>query len=176
LGNWRHEIAAWHHADVSNGPTEAANNLIKRVKRAAFGFRAFRHYGSRRSSTPASPSGPARGDQPPLTLGLFAVSRICSTHETVGNCTFGQRRSRALHDRCSGRPNRQALALNEVGLSECRSRATVPALRHVVSGLDLDPQSRFVLVDPDGMGFGKPIMIAAIRSGSLSVRPSMFEG
>jgi transposase len=44
LGNWRHEIAAWHHAHVSNGPTEAANNLIKRVKRAAFGFRAFRNY------------------------------------------------------------------------------------------------------------------------------------
>ena len=44
LGNWRHEIAAWHHAHVSNGPTEAANNLIKRVKRAAFGFRHFRNY------------------------------------------------------------------------------------------------------------------------------------
>ena len=44
LGHWRHEIAAWHHAHVSNGPTEAANNLIKRVKRAAFGFRDFRNY------------------------------------------------------------------------------------------------------------------------------------
>jgi len=44
LGNWRHEIAAWHHAHVSNAPTEAANNLIKRVKRAAFGFRDFRNY------------------------------------------------------------------------------------------------------------------------------------
>jgi len=44
LGNWRHEIAAWHGAHVSNGPTEAANNLIKRVKRAAFGFRDFRNY------------------------------------------------------------------------------------------------------------------------------------
>jgi transposase len=44
LGNWRHEIAAWHRAHVSNGPTEAANNLIKRVKRAAFGFRDFRNY------------------------------------------------------------------------------------------------------------------------------------
>lgn len=29
---------------VSNGPTEAMNNLIKRVKRAAFGFRSFRSY------------------------------------------------------------------------------------------------------------------------------------
>lgn len=41
---WRHQIAAWHQAHVSNGPTEAANNLIKRVKRVAFGFRRFAHY------------------------------------------------------------------------------------------------------------------------------------
>ncbi len=27
-----------------NGPTEALNNLIKRVKRAAFGFTSFRNY------------------------------------------------------------------------------------------------------------------------------------
>jgi transposase len=44
LIRWRHEIAAWHHSHVSNGPTEAVNNLIKRVKRAAFGFRSFRNY------------------------------------------------------------------------------------------------------------------------------------
>ena len=44
LIRWRHQIAAWHHAHVSNGPTEAANNLIKRVKRAAFGFTSFRNY------------------------------------------------------------------------------------------------------------------------------------
>lgn len=41
---WRHQIAAWHRARVSNGPTEAANNLIKRVKRVAFGFQRFAHY------------------------------------------------------------------------------------------------------------------------------------
>lgn len=41
---WRHQIAAWHRAHVTNGPTEAANNLIKRVKRVAFGFRRFTHY------------------------------------------------------------------------------------------------------------------------------------
>jgi hypothetical protein len=29
---WRHQIAAWHAAHVSNGPTEAVNNLIKRIK------------------------------------------------------------------------------------------------------------------------------------------------
>ena len=39
---WKHQIAAWHLAHVSNGPTEAVNNLIKRVKRAAFGFTSFR--------------------------------------------------------------------------------------------------------------------------------------
>lgn len=44
LSRWRKEIAAWHAARVSNGPTEAVNNLIKRVKRAAFGFRSFRNY------------------------------------------------------------------------------------------------------------------------------------
>jgi len=41
---WRAQIAAWHQAHVSNGPTEAANNLIKRVKRAAFGFTSFTNY------------------------------------------------------------------------------------------------------------------------------------
>lgn len=41
---WRDQIAAWHRAHVSNGPTEAANNLIKRVKRVAFGFTRFRNY------------------------------------------------------------------------------------------------------------------------------------
>ena len=44
LKRWKHQIAAWHTAQVSNGPTEAANNLIKRVKRAAFGFTSFRNY------------------------------------------------------------------------------------------------------------------------------------
>jgi transposase len=44
ITKWRHEIAAWHQAHVSNGPTEAANNLIKRVKRVAFGFTSFRNY------------------------------------------------------------------------------------------------------------------------------------
>lgn len=44
LTRWRFQIAAWHKSHVTNGPTEAANNLIKRVKRAAFGFRSFRNY------------------------------------------------------------------------------------------------------------------------------------
>lgn len=44
LRRWRDQIVAWHAARVSNGPTEALNNLIKRIKRVAFGMRRFRHY------------------------------------------------------------------------------------------------------------------------------------
>ena len=44
LKRWKEPIIAWHKHKVSNGRTEAANNLIKRVKRAAFGFTSFRNY------------------------------------------------------------------------------------------------------------------------------------
>lgn len=44
LGRWHDQIVAWHRAHVSNGPTEALNNLIKRIKRIGFGFRRFAHY------------------------------------------------------------------------------------------------------------------------------------
>ena len=44
LTRWRTQIVNWHRARASNGPAEAINNLVKRVKRAAFGFRRFRHY------------------------------------------------------------------------------------------------------------------------------------
>jgi len=41
---WKDQIAAWHKARFANAPTEAANNLIKRVKRIAFGFTNFANY------------------------------------------------------------------------------------------------------------------------------------
>jgi transposase len=44
LRNWFDSIVAWHQARVSNGPTEGMNNLIKRVKRVAFGFTNFENY------------------------------------------------------------------------------------------------------------------------------------
>ncbi len=44
IRRWRNQIVAWHRSHVSNGPTEAINNLVKRVKRVAFGFRRFKHY------------------------------------------------------------------------------------------------------------------------------------
>ncbi|HAP75771.1 MAG TPA: hypothetical protein DCR14_06775 [Acidimicrobiaceae bacterium] len=38
-------IVAWHESHVSNGPTEAINNLDKRVKRTIeFGFHRFEHH------------------------------------------------------------------------------------------------------------------------------------
>jgi Transposase len=71
LVRWRHQIAAWHTAHVSNSPTEAVNNLINRVKRIAFGITRFRHYRIRACSMPADPTGtylrpshPADFDEP----------------------------------------------------------------------------------------------------------------
>ena len=44
LLHWKKVITAWHEAHVTNGPTEAVNYLIKRAKRAGFGFTSFRNY------------------------------------------------------------------------------------------------------------------------------------
>lgn len=44
IGAWFDKIANFHLARVSNGPTEALNNLIKRIKRVGFGFRNFENY------------------------------------------------------------------------------------------------------------------------------------
>ena len=44
IWNWRTQIANWHAARVTNAATEATNNLIKRVKRVAFGFTNFANY------------------------------------------------------------------------------------------------------------------------------------
>ena len=44
LHAWFEKIANFHLARVSNGPTEALNNLIKRIKRIGFGFRNFENY------------------------------------------------------------------------------------------------------------------------------------
>ncbi|MDE0170371.1 MAG: ISL3 family transposase [bacterium] len=44
IARWCPQITNWHISKVTNGPTEALNNLIKRIKRAAFGFRNFANY------------------------------------------------------------------------------------------------------------------------------------
>ena len=44
LRQWFDKICNYHLAKMSNGPTEALNNLIKRIKRIGFGFRNFENY------------------------------------------------------------------------------------------------------------------------------------
>jgi transposase len=45
VGAWEAEILAWHATDgCSNGPTEAVNLLVKKVKRVGHGFRSFANY------------------------------------------------------------------------------------------------------------------------------------
>jgi transposase len=44
IRTWFDKICNYHVARVSNGPTEALNNLIKRIKRIGFGFRNFENY------------------------------------------------------------------------------------------------------------------------------------
>ncbi|BBZ38719.1 hypothetical protein MCNS_17820 [Mycobacterium conspicuum] len=44
LKAWYDKICNYHIARVSNGPTEALNNLIKRIKRIGYGFTNFNNY------------------------------------------------------------------------------------------------------------------------------------
>ena len=47
ITRWRQQITAWHRARFTNGPTEAINNLVKRVKRDAFGITNWTNYRTR---------------------------------------------------------------------------------------------------------------------------------
>jgi transposase len=44
IRTWFDKLCNYHVAKVSNGPTEALNNLVKRIKRIGFGFRNFENY------------------------------------------------------------------------------------------------------------------------------------
>jgi transposase len=44
LKEWFDKICNYHLARITNAPTEALNNLIKRIKRIGFGFRNFENY------------------------------------------------------------------------------------------------------------------------------------
>lgn len=44
VGRWRSQILTWHHCRFTNEPTESMNQLAKRVKRVAFGFRSFTNF------------------------------------------------------------------------------------------------------------------------------------
>lgn len=41
---WQPQVLAWHSTALTNGPTEAVNLLIKKVKRVGHGFRNFENY------------------------------------------------------------------------------------------------------------------------------------
>ena len=47
ITRWSDQICAWHRARFTNGPTEAVNNLVKRVKRVAFGITNWTNYRTR---------------------------------------------------------------------------------------------------------------------------------
>jgi transposase len=47
ITRWSHQISAWHRARFTNAPTEAINNLVKRVKRVAFGITNWTNYRTR---------------------------------------------------------------------------------------------------------------------------------
>ena len=44
IRRWESQILAWHTTGLTNGPTEAVNLLIKKVKRVGHGFRNFENY------------------------------------------------------------------------------------------------------------------------------------
>jgi len=44
IAAWQEEVLAYHHERLSNGPTEAMNLLVKKIKRVGHGFRNFANY------------------------------------------------------------------------------------------------------------------------------------
>ena len=44
IAAWQDEVLAYHHTGLSNGPTEAMNLLVKKIKRVGHGFRTFDNY------------------------------------------------------------------------------------------------------------------------------------
>lgn len=44
IAAWQDEVLAYHHTGLSNGPTEAMNLLVKKIKRVGHGFRNLDNY------------------------------------------------------------------------------------------------------------------------------------
>lgn len=44
IRSWQAEVLAWHDTGLTNGPTEATNLLIKKIKRVGHGFSNFENY------------------------------------------------------------------------------------------------------------------------------------
>ena len=63
IARWTPQITNWHISKVTNGPTEALNNLIKRIKRAAFGLPNFTNYRIRALLYAGKPNWDLPGDR-----------------------------------------------------------------------------------------------------------------
>ena len=68
---WEPQVLAWHDTRLTNGPTEAVNLLVKKVKRVGHGFRNFDNYRLRLLlhcgvQWQTRPAAPMRGRQPRL--------------------------------------------------------------------------------------------------------------
>jgi transposase len=44
IRRWEPQVLAWHATGLTNGPTEAVNLLVKKIKRVGHGFRNFENY------------------------------------------------------------------------------------------------------------------------------------
>jgi transposase len=44
IRRWESQVLAWHATQLTNGPTEAVNLLVKKIKRVGHGFRNFENY------------------------------------------------------------------------------------------------------------------------------------
>ena len=79
LKKWKEHIVAWHRSkSTTNGPAEALDNLVKRVKRAAFGFWSFRNYRVRSLLYAGKPLGPTGRHHTPLKSEMPAIRRTSS--------------------------------------------------------------------------------------------------
>jgi hypothetical protein len=112
---WRHQIAAWHQARHTNAPTEAINNLIKRIKRVAFGITNWQNYRTRALLYAGGLRGsrPATG-LPPNIRSALRVSRRRSNpgDRCARNRRDGSVRSVRAHITPPGRrPKRTAAGL-----------------------------------------------------------------
>ncbi len=71
LRRWQPQVLAWHATGLTNGPTEAVNLLVKKVKRVGHGFRNFENYRLRLLlhcgvQWQTRPAASMRGRHPPL--------------------------------------------------------------------------------------------------------------
>jgi transposase len=99
IRRWEHEILGWHRTGLTNGPTEAMNLLVKKIKRVDHGFRNFNDYRLRlllHCGTPWVAHSTRRTNQrPPTTLGRVEPfpQLTCDAH-FVGRSPRGRRLTR----------------------------------------------------------------------------------